>query len=250
MHRTSTLHTGAPWLPPWHWSQQGLSHRALNEPCLCKSLCFYVPTANSQSITLPTAVCVLIQHGHVGKLCHALPTSVMFCRALPCSAKVCPSCQALLVLSSSAGCCSSHVHVAFVMGSVLPCQLHRGITFLSFLFSIKNLAAGCISAVPLNIVAALACMHVDKLMGLSSCDSNSNGVLCLKSVGMVAQCLHCQSQTFGWFTQLETLDTSEHFFIFWLGPLLGGLLVGLTWRAFVETTPGQHQRNTVIVDRP
>ena len=57
-------------------------------------------------------------------------------------------------------------------------------------------------------------------------------------------------QTFGWFTQFGTLDTSEHFFIFWLGPLLGGLLAGLTWRAFVVTKPGQQQGNTVIVKKP
>lgn len=57
-------------------------------------------------------------------------------------------------------------------------------------------------------------------------------------------------QTFGWFTQFGTLDTSDHFFIFWLGPLLGGLLAGLTWRAFVVTKAGQQQGNTVIVEKP
>lgn len=57
-------------------------------------------------------------------------------------------------------------------------------------------------------------------------------------------------QTFGWFTQFGTLATSEHFLIFWLGPLLGGLLAGLTWRAFVVTKAGQQQGNTVIVEKP
>lgn len=56
-------------------------------------------------------------------------------------------------------------------------------------------------------------------------------------------------QTFGWFTQFGTLDTSKHFFIFWLGPLLGGLLAGLTWRAFVVTKAGQQQGNTVTVEK-
>ena len=67
---------------------------------------------------------------------------------------------------------------------------------------------------------------------------------------MLTQHLYCQMQTFGWFTQFGTLDTSEHFFIFWLGPLLGGLLAGLTWRAFVVTKPGQQQGNTVTVQKP
>ena len=62
--------------------------------------------------------------------------------------------------------------------------------------------------------------------------------------------MYCWLQTFGWFTQFGTIDISEHFFIFWLGPLLGGLLAGLTWRAFVETKPGQKQGNTVIVEKP
>ena len=57
-------------------------------------------------------------------------------------------------------------------------------------------------------------------------------------------------QTFGWFTQFGTIDVSEHFYIFWLGPMLGGLLAGLTWRAFVVTKPGQQEGNTVIVDQP
>ncbi|KAL3130429.1 hypothetical protein ABBQ38_008252 [Trebouxia sp. C0009 RCD-2024] len=56
--------------------------------------------------------------------------------------------------------------------------------------------------------------------------------------------------TFGWFTQFGTIDVSEHFYIFWLGPLLGGLLAGLTWRAFVVTKPGQQEGNTVIVEQP
>lgn len=55
--------------------------------------------------------------------------------------------------------------------------------------------------------------------------------------------------TFGWFTQFGTIDVSEHLLVFWLGPLLGGLLAGLTWRAFVVTELHQQESNTVIVDR-
>ena len=56
-------------------------------------------------------------------------------------------------------------------------------------------------------------------------------------------------QTFGWFTQFGSNSWQEHFLVFWLGPLLGGLLAGLTWRAFVVTKPSQRQQNTVLIDQ-
>ena len=56
-------------------------------------------------------------------------------------------------------------------------------------------------------------------------------------------------QTFGWFAQFRTINASQHFLIFWVGPLLGGLLAGLTWRAFVVTKPGQQAANTIVVDK-
>lgn len=56
--------------------------------------------------------------------------------------------------------------------------------------------------------------------------------------------------TFGWFAQLGTIAAREHFLVFWLGPLLGGLLAGLTWRAFVVTKPNQQPGNAVLIDKP
>jgi len=64
------------------------------------------------------------------------------------------------------------------------------------------------------------------------------------------QLLYCFMQTFGWFAQFGTIAAREHFLIFWLGPLLGGLLAGLTWRAFVVTKPHQQPGNAVLVDKP
>ncbi len=56
-------------------------------------------------------------------------------------------------------------------------------------------------------------------------------------------------QTFGWFAQFGTIAAREHFLIFWLGPLLGGLIAGLTWRAFIVTKPHQQPGNAVLVDK-
>lgn len=36
--------------------------------------------------------------------------------------------------------------------------------------------------------------------------------------------------------------------VFWVGPLLGGVLAGLTWNALVEAKPGQKPSNKVPVD--
>lgn len=58
------------------------------------------------------------------------------------------------------------------------------------------------------------------------------------------------ASTFGWFAQFGTIAAREHFLVFWLGPLLGGLLAGLTWRAFVVTKPNQQPGNAVLIDKP
>ena len=66
---------------------------------------------------------------------------------------------------------------------------------------------------------------------------------------MLSATLGVYVQTFGWFAQFGTIDVSEHFLVFWLGPLLGGLLAGLTWRAFVVPKPHQQPGNAVLVDQ-
>ena len=55
-------------------------------------------------------------------------------------------------------------------------------------------------------------------------------------------------QTFGWFVQYGTQPFSEHFLVFWVGPLLGGVLAGLTWKLFVEAKPGRPHGNRVPVE--
>jgi len=70
------------------------------------------------------------------------------------------------------------------------------------------------------------------------------------SINALLQLLCCFMQTFGWFAQFGTIAAREHFLVFWLGPLLGGLLAGLTWRAFVVTKPHQRPGNAVLVDKP
>ena len=55
-------------------------------------------------------------------------------------------------------------------------------------------------------------------------------------------------QTFGWFVRYGTQPVSEHLLVFWAGPLLGGLLAGLTWRVFVEAKLGQPQSNCMPVE--
>ena len=64
------------------------------------------------------------------------------------------------------------------------------------------------------------------------------------------QSLCCFMQTFGWFAQFGTIAAREHFLVFWLGPLLGGLLAGLTWRAFIVTKSNQQPGNAVLIDKP
>lgn len=56
------------------------------------------------------------------------------------------------------------------------------------------------------------------------------------------------AQTFGWFVQYGRQPLREHFMVFWVGPLLGGLLAGLTWNALVEAKPGQKPSNKIPVD--
>ena len=63
----------------------------------------------------------------------------------------------------------------------------------------------------------------------------------------LTQCTACV-QTFGWFVQYGTQPISEHVLVFWVGPLLGGLLAGLTWKLCVEAKAGQPPSNQVPVE--